>query len=34
MMAATCFITLPVIAAFLVGQRQFIEGITMTGMKG
>jgi len=34
MMAATCFITLPVIGAFLVGQRQFIEGITMTGMKG
>jgi multiple sugar transport system permease protein len=34
MMAATCFITLPVIGAFLAGQRQFIEGITMTGMKG
>ncbi len=33
MMAATCFITLPVLVAFLIGQRQFIQGIALTGMK-
>lgn len=33
MMAATCFITLPVLVVFLIGQRQFIQGIALTGMK-
>ena len=33
MMAATCIITAHVIGTFLFGQRQFIEGIAMTGMK-
>lgn len=34
MMAATCFVTLPVLIAFIIGQRQFIQGITLTGLKG
>lgn len=34
MMAATCFVTLPVVIAFIIGQRQFIQGITLTGLKG
>ena len=34
LMAATLVITLPLVAAFLLAQRRFVEGITMTGLKG
>ena len=34
LMAATVIVTLPLIAAFLAAQRRFIEGITLTGLKG
>ncbi|WP_182419021.1 carbohydrate ABC transporter permease [Bartonella sp. HY038] len=34
LMAATLIITLPLILAFLFAQRRFIEGITLTGLKG
>ncbi|WP_407051319.1 carbohydrate ABC transporter permease [Methyloraptor flagellatus] len=34
LMAATVVITAPLVAMFLVAQRTFIEGITMTGLKG
>jgi multiple sugar transport system permease protein len=34
LMAAATFVTLPVIIVFFMGQRYFIEGITMTGIKG
>jgi multiple sugar transport system permease protein len=34
LMAAATLVTLPLVAAFLVAQRRFIEGITMTGLKG
>ncbi|MCA1409240.1 carbohydrate ABC transporter permease [Ensifer sp. IC3342] len=34
LMAATLIITLPLIAAFLIAQKRFVEGITMTGLKG
>ncbi|HLU23953.1 MAG TPA: carbohydrate ABC transporter permease [Bacillaceae bacterium] len=34
LMAAATFITLPVIVVFFIGQRYFIEGIAMTGIKG
>ncbi|MGK9259601.1 carbohydrate ABC transporter permease [Sinorhizobium meliloti] len=34
LMAATLIITLPLVAAFLVAQKRFVEGITMTGLKG
>jgi len=34
MMAAAVLMTLPVIALFFFAQRQFIQGITLTGMKG
>jgi multiple sugar transport system permease protein len=33
-MAAATIITLPIIVVFLIFQRQFIEGITLTGVKG
>ncbi|MGP4079121.1 carbohydrate ABC transporter permease [Pseudalkalibacillus sp. R45] len=33
LMALTTLATLPMIAVFLVGQRQFIKGITQTGIK-
>ena len=33
MMAATTVIVLPLVFIFLLAQRRFIEGITMTGMK-
>ncbi|MDX2213229.1 MAG: carbohydrate ABC transporter permease [Oculatellaceae cyanobacterium bins.114] len=33
MMAAVAIATLPVVALFLVGQRQFIQGIAATGIK-
>jgi multiple sugar transport system permease protein len=34
LMAATLIITLPLVAAFLVAQKRFVEGITMAGLKG
>lgn len=34
MMAATAVIAIPSLILFLLAQRHFIEGITMTGMKG
>lgn len=34
MMAAAILVSLPVILLFFVGQRYFIEGITLTGIKG
>ncbi|KXF75308.1 sugar ABC transporter permease [Paramesorhizobium deserti] len=34
LMAATLVVTLPLVAAFLAAQRRFIEGITLTGLKG
>ena len=33
MMATACIIVAPLIVAFLLAQRRFIEGITLTGMK-
>jgi multiple sugar transport system permease protein len=32
-MAATTVIVMPLVIIFLLAQRRFIEGITMTGMK-
>lgn len=34
LMAATLIITLPLVIAFLAAQKRFVEGITMTGLKG
>lgn len=34
LMAAAMLTTAPLVAAFLFAQRRFIEGITMTGLKG
>lgn len=34
LMAAAMLVTAPLVLAFLVAQRRFIEGITMTGLKG
>jgi multiple sugar transport system permease protein len=34
LMAATLIITLPLVIAFLLAQKRFVEGITMTGLKG
>ncbi len=34
LMAATLVITLPLVVVFLAAQRRFIEGITLTGLKG
>lgn len=34
LMAAAVLMTAPLVVAFLVAQRRFIEGITMTGLKG
>lgn len=34
LMAAVLFITAPVMLLFIIGQRQFIEGIARTGAKG
>lgn len=34
LMAATLIITLPLVVAFLLAQKSFVEGITMTGLKG
>ena len=33
-MAGATLAVLPVLILFLVAQRSFIEGITMTGLKG
>jgi ABC-type glycerol-3-phosphate transport system permease component len=34
LMAASTLMTLPVIAMFFMAQRHFIQGVTLTGMKG
>jgi len=34
LMAAAVLVTAPLVAAFLLAQRRFIEGMTMSGMKG
>ena len=34
LMAASSLMTLPAVALFLGAQRYFIEGVTLTGMKG
>ena len=34
LMAATVIVTAPIVVMFLLAQRRFIEGITMTGLKG
>lgn len=34
LMAATCVMVLPVIFFFFIGQKQFIEGVALTGIKG
>jgi len=34
MMAAAMFVTLPIIVLYLFAQRYFVEGITLTGLKG
>ncbi|HUX36915.1 MAG TPA: carbohydrate ABC transporter permease [Rectinemataceae bacterium] len=34
LMAASCLVILPPVLLFLVGQRFFVEGVTMTGVKG
>jgi multiple sugar transport system permease protein len=34
LMAASLVVTLPLITIFFLAQRQFLEGITMTGIKG
>jgi multiple sugar transport system permease protein len=34
LMAAAVLVTTPLVVAFLIAQRRFIEGITMTGLKG
>ena len=33
-MAAAAIITAPLIIAFLLAQRKFIQGVTMSGLKG
>ena len=33
-MAASTVFTLPVLVLFFVSQRQFVEGVTVTGIKG
>ena len=33
-MAAAVMMTLPVILIFFVGQRYFVRGVAMTGIKG
>jgi multiple sugar transport system permease protein len=34
MMAASLVVSLPLMVIFFLAQRQFIEGITLTGLKG
>jgi multiple sugar transport system permease protein len=33
LMAASTLITLPIVAVFMIGQRYFVRGITMSGIK-
>jgi multiple sugar transport system permease protein len=33
LMAGTTIATVPVLALFLIAQKQFIKGITLTGLK-
>jgi multiple sugar transport system permease protein len=33
-MAATLLVMLPVILIFFVAQKAFVEGVTLTGVKG
>ena len=33
MMASIVTVTVPLIVAFIIAQKRFIEGITLTGMK-
>ncbi len=33
-MAATLIVMLPVVGVFFLAQRAFVEGITLTGVKG
>jgi multiple sugar transport system permease protein len=33
-MAAATLVAAPLVIAFLFAQRRFIEGVTMTGLKG
>ena len=33
-MAATLLVMLPVIILFFLAQRAFVEGVTLTGVKG
>ena len=34
LMAAATIVILPLVVAFLLAQRRFIEGVTFTGLKG
>ena len=34
LMAASTMMTVPVVAIFFLAQRHFIQGVTLTGMKG
>jgi len=34
LMAASVIMTLPVIILFFIGQRSFVRGVVMTGIKG
>jgi len=34
LMAAALVVTLPMAIIFFLAQRQFIEGVTLTGIKG
>jgi multiple sugar transport system permease protein len=34
MMAASTVVTLPIVILFFFAQKQFIQGITLTGIKG
>ncbi len=34
LMAASTVVVLPCVIVFLVGQKYFLEGITLTGLKG
>jgi multiple sugar transport system permease protein len=33
-MAASIIVIVPPVVVFLVGQRYFVEGVTLTGIKG
>jgi len=34
MMAVSALMTLPILAVFLFAQKRFIQGVTLTGIKG